>query len=489
MIGTVIVNLVWMPGEFIPGDPAAWREEARSLLVRGELNVPSSHAARVGEAGQYYVRNEQNGLYYSKYGVANLLFAVPPMWLQQLAGDDLSVAGRLPSLLLFNLWNVVLAAALAAALYGLAAAYSQRIGVRIVFVAGSMYCTFLWHYQRAQSSELYQVLLFTVLFLCLAPLLRGLGEAEARRIDRRAGIRFAVVWLCVLLLVLIRVVYGLLLPLIVLLATYEIVRARSWQGLRASPPGVAAAFLVPPIAILVLLAVVNWIKFGAPWLSGYHQWRPELVRPTGQVGEGLWGFLFSPRFSVFLYFPLLAFAILGLRRFATRYRVDAMAMLAIFGTFLLVLAAMPSWAGEWSYGPRYLLFLLPVLSLPFLSFADEVIERINSWRKRAWAFAALAVLGYSAHLQAQVNRLPFFTYYHARTAAMSPDSSRYFFERHVGAICNDLIRHRENLEALPYFAEFKRAAAPEFVREYQAVIGGMLARGNLYWALPVDERR
>jgi hypothetical protein len=163
-------------------------------------------------------------------------------------------------------------------------------------------------------------------------------------------------------------------------------------------------------------------------------------------------------------------------------------MLAIFAPFLLFLAMLPSWAGEWAYGPRYLLFLLPVLSLPFLSFADAVAETMHTWRARAWVLAALACLGYSAYLQVQVNRLPFFMYYYARSSA-SPGLVAYFFERHVGSISDDLVRSRGDLARLPYFDELKREAPPQFLRDYVPVISGMIVRGNLYWTLPPEARR
>lgn len=489
VLGMAAVNFVWMPGEFLDGDPHAWREETRSLLLHGELKVPAAYAQRFGEPGQYFVRNERTGLYYSKYGVANVLFTLPPMWLQQAVGGDITVTGRLPSLFLFNLWYVALGAVLAALLYALSAAYSGHVSVRVLFVIGVMYCTSLWFYQRAQSSELYQTILFTALFMGLVAFLRPLGERGPRGLDSRAWACLAAVWLCAALLVFTRVIYGLLLPLVVLLAACAAVAGRSWRELRSCPPGLAAALLVPPALIVALLGAVNHVKFGAPWLTGYHQWKPELHWPIGPLADGLWGFLFSPRFSIFLYFPLLPFALLGLKRFAERHRLDAVAMLTIFAAFLLALAKLPSWAGEWTYGPRYLLFILPVLSLPFLVFADDVLERLGTWQARAWALAVIASLGYSAYLQAQVNRLPFFTYYNARIAGRTPESIAYFYDHHVGVICDDLVRHRANLEELPFFAELKRDAPPDFVRDYRAALTAMLARGNLYWTLPPGERR
>jgi len=490
VLAVTIVNFIWMPGEFLRADPGAWREEARSLLLRGELSVPADYAKSFGEPGQYYVLNGSNGRYYSKYGLGNVLFVLPPMWLQKALGYDISAPGGLPSLLLFNLWYVAWSAILAALLFSLSAHYSNRIAHRVLYVLAVMYATFLWYYERAQSSELPQTLLFTGLFMALVPFLRTLSERGGRSVDRRAAACLAVVWLLAALLVFTRVLYGLLLPLVVCLAAYEIVRGRSWRELRSCRPALIAALLVPPLLIVALVALVNQVKFGAPWLTGYHQWHAETHWPVGRLADGLWGFLFSPRFSIFLYFPVLAFALLGLKPFAARYRIEVVALLGTFAVFLLFLSKLPSWAGEWTYGPRYLLFILPVLSLPFLAFADGIRQRIQAWPARAWALAALVACGYSAYLQAQVNRLPFFMYYWARHGGTSsPELVAYFYERHIGTIADDLVRHRGNLEGAPFFPELKRHASPEALREYKEVIGSMVERGNLYWTIPPEARR
>jgi hypothetical protein len=287
-------------------------------------------------------------------------------------------------------------------------------------------------------------------------------------------------------------VNGLLLPVIEVLAVWCALSGRSWRELRRGGGALGAALLVPPALIVLLLGIVNLVRFGAPWLTGYHQWKPEIHLPNGRFADGLWGFLFAPRFSIFLYFPLLIFALVGLRRFAERHRVDTVVMLSIFVTFLLFLSKLPSWAGEWTYGPRYLLPLLPFLSLPFLAFADEVLDSIATWRARALAAAALACLAYSGYLQVQVNRLPFWTYYNAREAlfgARSLDSVEYFLNRHTALIAEDLMRHRYDLDALPYFADMKQNAPPDFVADYRRNFGALLERGNLYWALPPGQRR
>jgi hypothetical protein len=251
------------------------------------------------------------------------------------------------------------------------------------------------------------------------------------------------------------------------------------------------ALILPPLAAVALLAYLNHLKFGAAWLTGYHQWKPELVLPTGRLADGLWGFLFAPRFSIFLHDPLLVFALLGAAAFWRKHRIDALAMFTVFGAFLLLISKLPLWAGEFAYGPRYLLFVLPVLSLPAVVFADSVIDSIHTWRSRAWGAAAIACLAYSAYLQVQVNRLGFWIYYEARLAlelAYSDAASDYFRDRHVGVICADLLRHRDDLSALSYFPDFRRKVSPELAEQYLKGLGQMIDRGNWYWGLPREAR-
>jgi hypothetical protein len=481
-----------MPAEFLDGDPHAWREEARSLVLTGELHVPEKIALSFGAPGQHFARNERTGLYYSKYGIANSLLAVPPLWLEGVLGGNVGSRLEYPSLILFNLWYLAFGTALAALLYAATAPYSTRPAVRVLFVCAAFYCTSLWFYQRGQSSEIYQVFFFTALFIALMGFLQPLSRQGPSRLGRGAWTCLAVAWACVATLVFTRLVYGFLLPIVVLLAAWCATRGRPLRELRAGAAMLGAALLLPPLLIVVLLGIVNHLKFGAPWLTGYHQWMAALPWPTGRPVDGLWGYLFSPRFSVFFSFPPLLLALAGWRQFAERHRLDTVVMLSLFLPFLLYFASTPIWAGEWAYGPRYLLAMLPMLSLPFLTFADGVIDRIGTWRSRACALAAAGVLAYSCHLQIAMNRAPFWVYYHAREALVevrSPESIDYFYNHYDAVIAAQLMAHRHDLDTLPFYAELKRTGRPEFVKAYTEHLVSLLERGNLYWALPPAERR
>ena len=387
------------------------------------------------------------------------------------------------SLLLVNLANLACCLALAALLYAVSGKYSRHTGVRVLFVVAALYCTSLWFYQRAQSSEIYQTLAFTALYASLLSFLGPLYERGPRGLDARAWRWLAAAAACAAALALIRPLHLLLLPIISLLAAWCAVNGRARSDLRAGGAPLAAALLIPPVLIVAAAGIASYLKFGSAWSAGNLS--------DGRMFDGLWGLLFSPRFSVFLYFPLLIFALAGLRNFAERHRVDAVAMLSLFATYLVFVSSLPSWAGERTYGPRNLLPLLPALSLPFLTFADDVRDRIGAWRARAWAAAALACLLYSGHLQMQVNRLPFWTYYYAREAmaARSIETIDYFLHRHTGAIADDLVRHRGNLDALPFVQAVRESAPPAFAADFRRRLSAMVERGNLYWALPRAERR
>jgi hypothetical protein len=482
-----LVGVVAMPGEFLDGDPNAWREEARSLLVSCELSVPASFARGFGEPGQYFVRNERDGRYYSKYGLMNSLMSLPPLWAERLAGGDISAVGTYPSLLAANLWNLILCVALALLLYRLGGAYTRSGALRAAFVLATLYCSALWFYERAQSSEIYQLLLFAALFLCLREFLARLEGPRRFQLTARGWLWLAGAWLCAAALVYTRLAFALLLPVIAALVLYRVATDRTPGLPRSLPRGLVVALVLPPALIVAGLAWIDLVKFGSPWLTGYDQWRVELHRPTWRVVDGLWGFLFAPRFSLFLHYPLLVGALFAAPRFWRRHRIDAIAMAALFLPFLLFISALPIWAGEASYGPRYLLFAVPVLSLPAIAFAEHLVERWRRRAARAAAVAALACLAYSAYLQVQVNRLGFLTYYAARTAleaAYSDAAADYFRDRNVGVISADLLRHRDNLEALSFFPEFKRRVRPEIVQLYLSGLRSAIDRGNWYWTSP-----
>jgi hypothetical protein len=450
LLVVLAINVIFMPREIWPSDPWAWRLEARSLLHYGRLWIDPDKI--FGEPGQYFTLNPVDGHWYSKYGLANMLISLVPEKIQM----HVEVYTRQPSVLVYNLWNIAISLLLAATLYKIAERYAAEPWRRFAYVMACMFATFLWYYQRAQGSEIYQTLFFCLAYECI---LRGL--------TRPRWVLMA--WLFIGLLVLGRIFFGILMPVYVLFGLVMIARGQS-------PRKILPALILPPMVILLLLGWINNLKFGSPWLTGYHQWKPEDHLLTGSWMDGIYGLLFSGHWSIFTYFPVLIIALPGMRKFAADHRTDFALILATFLVTLLVLAKIPTWRGEWSYGPRYVLFLLPILSLPALS--------LEFGRPRVWWIIAGAGLAFSIWLQVEVNSCDFWFFYQIQQPLdkmMDKEIAQYFYDHPEGIIIRDLSSHRNDLDDSFLIRHLRDRIPPQNVERYRKVLIQYLDFTNLYW--------
>jgi hypothetical protein len=480
------INFAAMPATWWAGDPSAWREETRSMLRDGALHVNTQYAERIGDPGQYFVFNAEKGWWYSKYGLMNSLMALPPTALEAAIHGRIPDVGTQSDLLIFNLYNILLSLLICGLLYRITGWYTDRTWVQVVYVLCTFYATFLWYYQRAQGAEIYQVLFFTAAFYFLMIYLRGLRDTQGEP-ARKHMLALVGAWLFVTALLLTRVIFAFLIPTVwiaVIYVTLGLDKDRRWQIL-----GRQIVWLLLPVALAIgILAWINQVKFGSPWLTGYHQWRARDHMPIGRWQDGVWGVLFDPQGSMLLHFPILVFSLFGLRAFYRRFRVDTVTLFLLPSALFLVITKTPVWRGEWTYGPRLLIFMLPVLSLPFVSFLDWLADAPWTRGKCVMAMATLGTLGYSTFLQYQANRLDFWTLYRISDTvneAWSRDMARYFLEHQMGVFNTDLIRHKDDLDDLPFVAELeKRGLAGQQLQEYKAMLRKFATEENFYWEHP-----
>jgi hypothetical protein len=238
----------------------------------------------------------------------------------------------------------------------------------ILLAAGSI----LWVYARYPFTEIVQVVCFTGFFLEASQL--------GKRLDRRTAVA-AGLWAGMLLNT--KYVYALCLPgaLLVLALVHRRTPRQFARSLLH-----AALGLLPGLAMLLLY---NYIRFGSVTNTGYKKVGDVMVE---NVLLSTWGFLFSPGKSIFLYAPPLVLAVLGLRRFWRQHRPTVLLMLATIVPLLLFYGSFPSWPGDWAWGPRYLVFAVPVLLLPVIGFLPAV-----RWPGRSLA-AGIFVLGLCVQL-------------------------------------------------------------------------------------------
>ncbi len=397
----IVLGIIFMPRTQYIGDPLAVRLEAWSLLENGSIEIPAEYAETAGEPGQYFVKNISNGRYYCKYGILNALFSLPALMAERLVCGELVPFRDNPRTLILNIWNILLSAVLAALLAKLASLFSEKAWPVCLWTGATLYCSFGWNYLRAQTSEILQWTLATWLFLELVKLYRE--KSKAALVKAHVSL-----WL----LILTKSVYALFAPVII---------AVSWKaGGKKFTLYTLAALLGEALCVLWL----NFYKFGSPWLSGYTQWTREEHFFSGNMLEGLWGFLFSAQKSIFIYEPLLIIALFGLGCFYKRFKAETLVFYASLLIFMMFNAQTINWGGHWSYGPRYLLAVLAPATLPALYMLERMLSEGWSAARKLGAALAGIILAFSLFLQMQVNSLEFFTYYHAEAVLERSGAAR-----------------------------------------------------------------
>ena len=80
---------------------------------------------------------------------------------------------------------------------------------------------------------------------------------------------------------------------------------------------------------------------------------------------GMFGLLFSPGKSIFLYVPLALLSVVCFRRFMAHYPYEAIFVAALSGMWLILHSKLAgNWYGAWGWGPRHFVTIAPVLVLP-----------------------------------------------------------------------------------------------------------------------------
>jgi hypothetical protein len=118
---------------------------------------------------------------------------------------------------------------------------------------------------------------------------------------------------------------------------------------------------VPVVAAGLLTLYYNYVRFGNALDTGYLR---DDTLALGSFWAGFAGLLFSPGRSVFIYSPALLAGVATLAAFGRR---DRSTMWLLVGEFVIVFAfysSLVNWDAERSYGPRYLLPVIPLLILP-----------------------------------------------------------------------------------------------------------------------------
>jgi hypothetical protein len=206
-------------------------------------------------------------------------------------------------------------------------------------------------YARSPYSEIAQTAAFMGFYLYLLRLVRWPTAGNAVAFGAFAGF-----------LVNTKVVFALALPGAAAFAAILL-----WR--RHGPAALLRAgghALLGGVPFVIMLLAYNTVRTGSPFDNGYpsidsdSQW-------SEQLWVGLWGLFLSPGKSIFLYSPPLVAGLLALPRvLGDRQRDWFWAALLTAGPVVLLYARIFAWHGDWAWGPRYVVFVTPLLLLPAL---------------------------------------------------------------------------------------------------------------------------
>ena len=334
---------------------------AESLVHHGGIDVPRPWPDDFPPG--------RGGKYYSTYPIMTSLVQVPGLALLDRTARS-GPAHRFAEPLTSHLAPALFGALCCALFFGLCRRRGVSLAAASTATVMLAFGTTVWVYAHYSYSEIIQAAFFTgFLDECLR-LPEEPTPARARWLGLWAGLLFSV-----------KYIYA---ASLVGAAVYLAVRLRGRWRPTVRLLGWTALTAVP---FLLLALIYNTLCWGGPLTTGY---QPYFHSYWGESPLwGLWGMFLSPGKSVFLYSPPLILGLLALPRLWRRHRAACAGLLATAGPVLLVYAFYKL-DGDYAWGPRFVVFMVPALGLSFAVLIDAWRGWTSRWSRRA-ARGALAL--------------------------------------------------------------------------------------------------
>lgn len=493
LIFVFTIGILTLPAVYYNvGDPYACREEARALVMHGRLSVEHDVAENFPDKGAFFVHNVSNGKWYSRYGSFNgIINAVPILaeWVMTGEAPPLTSPDRVFYLGVYFAFQATIIAWL---LYQITGFYSQNIKARIAYVLLAFYTTYLWNYLRSTTSESIQLLLFC---LCIYFFVRF--ERVPGSVAERPRKYLYLMWTALLLLCQTKISYLTVLPVFVIILGLMVFLHPMKKTARLL---FILEGIIAPLAIIAFAqGVMLTMKFGSPFLSGYHQF------PDPYFPHTFWSatadFLWNWQGSIFVHFPLLILACLTMRRFFRTHSLHAWLIWGcFFATYILVARAGGPSRGELAYGPRYFVVFLPLLALPALYPLEWIFSASPTLLRWAARASLAAIVVFLVYAQMLINRMDYFFKYEiaiqferegqevSYNKHIPPTMNRYFAETNFAKINWDHLQSRGgHWERLPYYSDILKHTNPENLARWKEFIAKNISASNLYWFPDINQ--
>ena len=396
----LLLFAVYLPttiGHFWNNQQLAVYLTTQSLVEKGSLAIQPFFEAVQGPSGEYY----------SVWGLGQALLSIPlyllgrqverigsPVLQQYFSGPALGEWGGTIPIFFVNLLNVFVSPLICLVFYRfeLRLGFSRRAALFTSLLLG--FSTQIW----LGAHDYFQHPLETLLLLVSIYIIFTQGERLTPRFALAAGAVLAL---------------GVLTRLNLLLAA-PLVAAYLIANILAGQPAAAASSTPRRGLLSVQQALRCLLAFAAPviliflvilWLNNLRYGDPLVFNPPAQAQgfalsvllDGVYGYLFSPGRSVWLFSLPVLLGLWFYPRFFQQQRREALLFLALTVTYLLFYSSFVDWMGGWSYGPRYLFLLLPYLMLP-AAYAFEDRRAIVWAVILGLAGAGLQILGLAVNI-------------------------------------------------------------------------------------------
>jgi len=297
----------------------------------------------------------RNGKFYSTYPILTSVVQIPGKLLLEGISHAAPKARRFALPLTSHLACSFFGALCCLLFYGLCRQRRLSIAAASIGTAVLAFATTIWVYAHYSYSEIAQAAFVTGFILELLRTAEAPTPRRARWLGLWAGLLFSVKYIYAASLI----GGGIWLAL----------RLRGQWRLLGRLTAWAAVTAVP---FLIVALIYNWLCWGSPFVTGY---TPYFHVYWGEnILFGLWGMFLSPGKSVFLYSPPLILGLLALPLLWREHR-DYLAAVGLVAGLVLLVYARYKLNGDYAWGPRFVVFAVPLFGFSFAALFDR-------WRRR-----------------------------------------------------------------------------------------------------------